>query len=853
MKTRIAGFTLLFAALAGHAASPPYSLDWFAISSGGAQLGTTGTYSATVTIGQAVAAAGNTNQGYYEFAGGFWTLFGFPTSSGVQTNADYGVSVCTNRITGTVRFINGNPAVLSLLNSPGNEGMQEIFIYADSLPPGRSSTSGWQPSSSHTNTGYSVTVDTDCTNSTGINYEVTPAVSLGPGEQQYYQFNTRTSAPVVAGFAGPVVDFAECLGVVQFNFVDALGAPVSVSGGNIVGDSYSYYVSAITNGATQQRFYVRGGESHSFRLTLYRGTDVYSDRQVHYTTTNLVVGCDAIVNVEIVIPAAASLGEITGTVDMLREFEWSVHSFNNVPDWTTVLARYGPFNNERWAVLAGNNTNVPSSGTFHLINVEPSTADPTSSGYVLQPQMLFRANRRIEGFAPPALGEGSNPPVVVTPGATVNLSNIFQIDPGYMRGAIRLQGPTETPTETPTHSSMLRGVTHCGDNDENHDGIPDLVPYYGLYQSLVAYAGVDRRATGANYTAAYGFAYADFDGNFDGSTSAYLGNYELALGGLQGERSLWRPTYLSLTLASPTWTDSPDDYSNDYYIGDRRTNSLEVIPNQPVTNDLAYGFGEVIVHIFSTSVRFTNPQIQFFGGLTGNNFLGQPADYHTDYGRAWGTPFYYPTNHGQVRVLLPEGSYTLHPSVVPEGGGTLGLATIDVTIGAGQRLDLGTCLRLDLVIPTHSTSNELTLAGSVLTQCSNQVTGITYQLNGNSPVTVCNNCGANPAFNFSVPLTIGVNSLTVTAHDDQGAVSSITGFIQADSPAAPALSIRLTSTNTVLISWPSPSTGFRLVQTTDLPAGSWQTPPQTVTDNGVTKFIVVSPTAGKQFYRLIRP
>ncbi|PWU21376.1 MAG: hypothetical protein C5B50_01840 [Verrucomicrobia bacterium] len=831
------------------ASAQNFSVDWFTIAAGGGSMGASGPYSADITIGQAVAAAGP-DTGDYAFTGGFWTLLGFPTSSGVQTNTDYGVSVCTNRITGTVRFNNSNPAILDLLNAPGNEGMQDVFIYANSLPRGYSSTSGWQPSSSKTSSDYSVVVDTDCTNSTGVTYEITPGIALGAGEAQYYTFNSKTAAPVVAGLAGPVVDFVECLGVVQFNFVDEFGSPVSVTGGNIIGDYYNAYLSAIPNGATQQRFYARGGETHVFRLTLYRGSDVYSDRQVHSVSTNLMVGCDTILNVNIVIPSLSTLGQITGTVHMLREFEWNIHSFNNVPDWTTVLANNGPFSNQRWARLGGDDTNTPSSGAFSLVNVEPSTADPNSAGYSLQAYMMFRANRRVEAFYSPTLGFGSNPAVAVTPGATVNLSNIFQIDPGYVRGAIRLQGPAETPG----HPSMLRGVFHCGDDDLNHDGIPDVASYYGVYESLVGYDGVDRAGADAHYTAANGFGYADFDGDFDAITSSYLGNYELALGGLQGERSLWRHSYFSVSVGSPTWTDSPDDYSNFYAITDRRTNSVEVIPNQPVTNDLAYGFGEVIVHIFSTSASFSRPQIQFFGGLTGNNFLGQPADYHTDWGTAAGTPFYYPTNHALIRLLLPEGTYNLYPIILPQGygNGTVSLTPIDVTVGAGQRLDLGTCLTLDLAIPGHSLTNLLTLSGSVLTQCSNIVGAIFYQLNGGPPVNLCSTCGINPNFTFTVPLVPGTNSLTVTAQDDQGAVSSISGVIQYDAPA-PLLSILLTDTNTVLVSWPSPSTGFRLVQSTILSPGSWADVTDTINDDGTTKSVLVSPAGGKRFFRLSNP
>ena len=42
------------------------------------------------------------------------------------------------------------------------------------------------------------------------------------------------------------------------------------------------------------------------------------------------------------------------------------------------------------------------------------------------------------------------------------------------------------------------------------------------------------------------------------------------------------------------------------------------------------------------------------------------------------------------RVLLPEGTYTLNPYVVVAGG-TVGLAPIELTVGTGQRLDLGNC------------------------------------------------------------------------------------------------------------------------------------------------------------------
>ncbi len=72
-------------------------------------------------------------------------------------------------------------------------------------------------------------------------------------------------------------------------------------------------------------------------------------------------------------------------------------------------------------------------------------------------------------------------------------------------------------------------------------------------------------------------------------------------------------------------------------------------------------------------------------------------------------------------------------------------------------------------------------------------------------------------------------------------------------PDGPLLTIRLTTTNTALVLWPSPSTGFLLLQSTDLTATGWATVPETVTDNGVNKSISANPAVGNRVYRLFKP
>jgi len=80
------------------------------------------------------------------------------------------------------------------------------------------------------------------------------------------------------------------------------------------------------------------------------------------------------------------------------------------------------------------------------------------------------------------------------------------------------------------------------------------------------------------------------------------------------------------------------------------------------------------------------------------------------------------------------------------------------------------------------------------------------------------------------------------------------GIIAAvQTPGAPLLTIRFTQTNTVVVSWPSPSTGFSLQQNSDLNTSTWNAPPENITDNGTNKFIIVNPPAGNRFYRLFKP
>jgi hypothetical protein len=73
-------------------------------------------------------------------------------------------------------------------------------------------------------------------------------------------------------------------------------------------------------------------------------------------------------------------------------------------------------------------------------------------------------------------------------------------------------------------------------------------------------------------------------------------------------------------------------------------------------------------------------------------------------------------------------------------------------------------------------------------------------------------------------------------------------------PGAPLLSIARTTTNTVAVVWPSPSTGFTLQQNTNsVSSVNWSNVVTAPSDDGTTRTVIVNPPTGNRFYRLFKP
>ena len=75
----------------------------------------------------------------------------------------------------------------------------------------------------------------------------------------------------------------------------------------------------------------------------------------------------------------------------------------------------------------------------------------------------------------------------------------------------------------------------------------------------------------------------------------------------------------------------------------------------------------------------------------------------------------------------------------------------------------------------------------------------------------------------------------------------------ADAPDSPSLTISLTNSHTVVISWPAPSDGFGLQQNSNLSTMNWLDFSGTVTTNGTTKSATISPATNNLFFRLRHP
>jgi hypothetical protein len=107
---------------------------------------------------------------------------------------------------------------------------------------------------------------------------------------------------------------------------------------------------------------------------------------------------------------------------------------------------------------------------------------------------------------------------------------------------------------------------------------------------------------------------------------------------------------------------------------------------------------------------------------------------------------------------------------------------------------------------------------------------------------------------YSISGTIGQHDAGAPA---SGGNSSLVGgfwtLYTVQTLGAPTLSIQLTSTNTAIVYWASPSPSWQLQANLNLATTNWATPAEPVCDNGTIRYIIVNGPAGNRFFRLKNP
>lgn len=107
---------------------------------------------------------------------------------------------------------------------------------------------------------------------------------------------------------------------------------------------------------------------------------------------------------------------------------------------------------------------------------------------------------------------------------------------------------------------------------------------------------------------------------------------------------------------------------------------------------------------------------------------------------------------------------------------------------------------------------------------------------------------------YSVTGTIGQHDAGKLSGGDFTVSGGLWGVIAAvQTPGAPLLSIGFTASNTVVISWPYPSTGFVLEQNGTLGGPTWQGVTTPLIQARGRWQITLSPPSGNRFYRLRGP
>jgi hypothetical protein len=119
--------------------------------------------------------------------------------------------------------------------------------------------------------------------------------------------------------------------------------------------------------------------------------------------------------------------------------------------------------------------------------------------------------------------------------------------------------------------------------------------------------------------------------------------------------------------------------------------------------------------------------------------------------------------------------------------------------------------------------------------------------------TIAGGGGTSTGGLYSVSGTIGQSDVGHLSGGNYSVDGGFWGVIAAvQMPGAPLLSVSLTTTNTVLVSWPYPSTGYTLQQNGAAATTNWVNVTNPPAQVGQQWQWIAQPPSGNRFFRLLK-
>jgi hypothetical protein len=116
--------------------------------------------------------------------------------------------------------------------------------------------------------------------------------------------------------------------------------------------------------------------------------------------------------------------------------------------------------------------------------------------------------------------------------------------------------------------------------------------------------------------------------------------------------------------------------------------------------------------------------------------------------------------------------------------------------------------------------------------------------------TVDGGGGTSTGGGFAVSGTVGQPDAGRASGGDFSIQGGFWGFAAAVQETGPLLEIFNTATNAIVVRWPYPSTGFILQENSDVTTTNWTDVATVPSDDGIWKWVVVTPPVGPKYYRL---